>query len=90
MVPESTIVLRVSRTSNHRTVTHVKGSQQPTAEFQYGKIFNKESGKLPFYLQPEFGGLDGGDYRRLVRPNAADQRLNMDQYNKQVRPPVDP
>lgn len=68
----------------------IKGSQQPTTEIPYGEIFNKESEKLPFYLQPEFGGLDGSDHRRKVRPNAAGQRLDMDQYNKQVRPSVGP
>jgi len=56
----------------------IKGSQQPRAEFPYGEIFNKDSGKLPFYLQPGFGGLDGSDHRREVRPNAAGQRLDMD------------
>lgn len=68
----------------------IKGSQQPTTEIPYGEIFNKESGKRPFYLRPEFGGLDGSDHRREVRPNAAGQRLDMDQYNRQVRPPVGP
>jgi len=68
----------------------IKGSQQPTTEIPYGEIFSKESGKLPFYQQPEFGGIDGGDHRRDVRPNAAGQRLNMDQYNRQIRPPVGP
>ena len=68
----------------------LKGSQQTTAEIPYGEFFNKESEELPFYLRPEFGGLDGSDHRREVRPNSAGQRLDMDQYNRQVRPPVGP
>lgn len=68
----------------------IKGSEPPITEVPYGEIFNKQSEKLPFYLQPEFGGLDGSDHRREVRPNAAGQRLDMDQYNRQVRPPVGP
>ncbi len=70
--------------------TTIKGSQQTTAEIPYGEFFNKESEELPFYLRPEFGGLDGSDHRREVRPNSAGQRLDMDQYNRQVRPPVGP
>ncbi|GJL50684.1 MAG: hypothetical protein NPIRA01_19110 [Nitrospirales bacterium] len=68
----------------------IEGSQQPTTQIPYGKIFDGEESEPPFYLKPEFGGLDGSDHRRMIRPNAAGQRLDMDQYNKQVRPPVGP
>ena len=68
----------------------IKGSQTPLAESPYGEIFNKESEELPFYLKPQFDGLDASDHRRQIRPNSAGQRLDMDQYNKQVRPSVGP
>ncbi|WP_454061083.1 hypothetical protein [Candidatus Nitrospira salsa] len=78
------------KSSDSQSPPTIKGSEPPTTEVPYGEIFNKQSEKLPFYLQPEFGGLDGSDHRREVRPNAAGQRLDMDQYNRQVRPSVGP
>ena len=41
---------------------------------------------MPFYLHSELEGLDGCEHRREISPNTAGQRLDMDQYNRQMWP----